>query len=237
MEISIKGTKVQKVSIKSKYDDDKGELTSTLQADLQLHPKDIARIINLLGQKVPLHLTIGSLQAQFDLEMVEREPQPALPEDNKPRYIPVQDALPEGMPLGEELTRVIMLSEDAVLHTDDDGSKDFLSLHYSGLQLGPFVEICPPVDQLKKGVMLKLSLDHLNREVIKVELADPKDIADAHLAEQMEHDPSEGSNQAFEKLGEERDLLVRAEARAAQTTGNGAKPKRSGRRVRAATKK
>ena len=173
MEITIKGTRVQKVSVRSKYDDDKLELTTTIQADLQLHPSDIARLANLLAQKVPLYLAIGSLQAQFDLEMVKREPVPEPP---------------------EELTRIIMLSEDAVLQANPDGSKDFLSLHYEGLYLGPFAEICPPVDQLKKGTILKLFLDRPGGVVTRVEMAEPKDIAEQHLAEQLEQD--------FDRIGE-----------------------------------
>ena len=172
MEITIKATRVQKVSVRSKYDDDKLELTTTIQADLHLHPSDIARITNLLMQKVPLYLSIGSSQAQFDLEMVKREP---------PQPATIQEP-------AVELTRIVMLSEDAVLHTNSDGSKDFLSLHYAGLYLGPFAEICPPVDQLKKGTILKLFLDRPGGAVIRVEQAEPKDIADQHLAEQMEHD-------------------------------------------------
>jgi len=185
VEITIKATKVQKVSVKSKYDDDKLELTTTIQADLQLHPSDIARIANLLTQKVPLYLSIGSLQAQFDLEMVKTE---------TPSKLPAQETItiPE-QPV--ELTRIVLLSEDAVLQANPDGSKDFLSLHYEGLYLGPFAEICPPVDQLKKGTILKLFLDRPGGAVIRVEMAEPKDIADHHLAEQMEHD--------FDHIGEE----------------------------------
>jgi len=162
VEIRIQATKVQKVSVKTKYDDDKSELTTTIQADLQLHPSDIARITNLLMQKVPLYLSIGSLQAQFDLDMVRIESHSGPIQDEKP--IPDQAA--------EELTRIVMLSEDAALHTNPDGSKDFLSLHYDGLYLGPFVEICPSVDQLKEGAMLKLSLDQPGGMVVKVELAE-----------------------------------------------------------------
>jgi len=223
VEIRIQANKVQKVSVRSKYDDDKLELTTTLQADLQLHPSDIARITNLLVQKVPLYLVLGSLQAQFDLEMVKIElPQPVPFQDEKP---PVQPA--------EELTRVVMLSEDAALHINPDGSKEFLSLQYDGLYLGPFAEICPPVDQLKKGAMLKLFLDQLGGAVTRVELAEPKDIADQHFAEQMEHDVEKTADQEFTKLGEERDRLVNAEAEAAPATSdNGSQPKRRTRKVR-----
>ena len=177
MEITIKATKVQKVSVRSKYDDDKLELTTTLQADMQLHPSDIARIVNLLVQKVPLYLTIGSLQAQFDLEMLKIERQPEVPEQKPAAQAPA-----------DEVTRVVMLSEDAALHTNSNGSKDFLSLHYNGLYLGPFVEICPPVDQLKQGAMLKLTLDRPGGAVIRVELAEPKDIANQHLASELEQE-------------------------------------------------
>jgi len=176
VEITIRATKVQKVSVKSKYDDDKLELTTTLQADLQLHPTDIARIANLLTQKVPLYLSIGSLQAQFDLEMVKTETPSRLPDQETITKQPV------------ELTRIVMLSEDAGLHANSGGSKEFLSLYYEGLYLGPFAEICPPVDQLKKGTILKLFLDRPGGAVIRVEMAEPKDIADQHLVEQLEHD-------------------------------------------------
>lgn len=211
MEITIKATKVQKVSVKSKYDDDKLELTTTIQADLQLHPSDIARITNLLMQKVPLYLTVGSLQAQFDLEMVKREPQPGLFQGEN--LTPPQPA--------EEIAQVVTLSEDALIHFSPDGSKNFLSLHYDGLYLGPFAEICPPVDELKKGAMLKLILDRPGGAVMRVELAEPKDIADQHFAEQTEHD--------FEKLEGERDCLVASENQLLRD--NGAKPKRQRRKV------
>ncbi|MBU0778019.1 hypothetical protein KKF82_07155 [Patescibacteria group bacterium] len=224
MEIRIQANKVQKVSVRSKYDDDKLELTTTLQADLQLHPSDIARITNLLVQKVPLYLVLGSLQAQFDLEMVKIElPQP----------VPFQDEKPAPDQPAEELTRVVMLSEDAALHINPDGSKEFLSLQYDGLYLGPFAEICPPVDQLKKGAMLKLSFDHPHGAVTRVELAEPKDIADQHFAEQMEHDVEKTADQEFTKLGEERDRLVNAEAEAAQATSDkGTKPKRRSKKAK-----
>lgn len=204
MEITIKATKVQKVSIKSKYDDDKLELTSTIQADVQLHPSNIARLTNLLMQKVPLYLTIGSVQAQFDLEMVKREP---------PEPAPAQE------PVGEP-SRIVMLDEDAALHTNPGGND--ISLHYDGFHLGLPVGICPPVDQLKKGAILKLLLDRQDGTVYKVEMAEPKDIADQHLTEQMEHD--------FEKIGEERDRMVKTEDAALKD--NGAKPKRHRQKVR-----
>lgn len=209
MEIRIQANRVQKVSVRSKYDDEKLELTTTLQADVQLHPSDIARITNLLMQKVPLYLTIGSLQAQFDLQMMRVEPQRE-PAEEKPA--PAQPI--------EELTRVVMLEEDAVLHTHEDGSNDFLSLHYSGLYLGPFAEVCPPVDQLKKGTMLKLYLDCPGGAVIRVELAEPKDIADQYLVGQMR---------------DERDRLLDAEregTQAAEPETNGSKPKRRGRKAK-----
>lgn len=210
MEIRIQANKVQKVSVRSKYDDDKSELTTTIQADLQLHPSDIARITNLLVQKVPLYLVLGSLQAQFDLQMVKMEP-PRVPEPTPP---PV-----------EEFTRVVMLSEDAVLHTNPDGSKDFLSLRYDGLYLGPFAEICPPVDRLTTGTPVKLFLDRPGGMVIKVELAEPQDIANQHFAEQIEKTTAE-LEQALFATDE------RANLETAKPVDNGSKPKRRARKAK-----
>lgn len=65
----------------------------------------------------------------------------------------------------------------AYLTADATSYKDSLQLHYkrrgfSSLFCGPPKNICPPVDQLKKGIKIRLTL--INGKVEKVELA-PKE--------------------------------------------------------------
>lgn len=76
MQVRIMATRVSKVSVKTTYDDDKQDLSTILQTQVQLSTNDLARLHNLLGQKVALYFVVGSLQAQFDLKTETIKPEP-----------------------------------------------------------------------------------------------------------------------------------------------------------------
>ena len=223
MDIRIQASTVDELSTRTKYDTKKDRLSTVIQAEVGLKADQIARLHNLISQGVAIYLVIGSHQGQFDFEMVsKKEEQPSR-----------SDTEPSG-----EFTRIVMLSDDAELCTKD-GSKDFVSLHYDGLSLGPFADICPAVDQLKRGAILKLFLDRPGGKVLKVEMAAPKDIADMHFAEQMEKDTpriSEVQQPDNEKTADEmeHDLFAAEEEAelANEPVENGTKPKRRSRKVK-----
>lgn len=69
------------------------------------------------------------------------------------------------------MKRIAYLTEDATIY------RDSAQLHYKrrGLSAGfsgPPLEVCPPIEQLKKGTKLRITFDYpWGGKVLKVELA------------------------------------------------------------------
>ncbi len=66
--VTIKFPQVVKLAVmKTFWDDTKKEITAQFSIVCVVHPGDTSRVINLLKQGVPLFITIGSDQAEFDM--------------------------------------------------------------------------------------------------------------------------------------------------------------------------
>ncbi|AQU06083.1 hypothetical protein [Dehalococcoides mccartyi] len=70
IEINIRNVRNIKTSVQMvEQKDEDPVLVTKLQIEAVIPPTDIARIINLVGQPIPVHITIGTPQSAFDLAL------------------------------------------------------------------------------------------------------------------------------------------------------------------------
>lgn len=86
MKVEITSNSVGKMQLATKVDDN-GELMVKISVESQLHPSDIARLLNLQKNKAALFFTVGSQQAEMDLDFFtiksEKLAKPQPPSDLK----------------------------------------------------------------------------------------------------------------------------------------------------------
>lgn len=70
MRVEITSNNIQKLQLATKVDDESGELMVKVSVESKLSPADIARLLNLQKNKAPLFFSVGSQQAQLDLEFI-----------------------------------------------------------------------------------------------------------------------------------------------------------------------
>ena len=139
------------------------------------------------------------------------EGKPAVSETPTPSE--TTDVNPDPAPwlAGEQMYEVVMLTEDAKLHAGEGIEKAFISLHYDGQGLGAFEDICPPVEQLTKGAMVKLTTTVPNGAIQKVSLANEPEIGSQYIKDKQE---------AARKIREEQDRIALDQAIPAATKPN-----------------
>ncbi len=68
MKVEISSANVQSLQLATKVDKESGDLIAKVSVETKLHPADIARILNLQKNKAPLFFSVGSQQAELDLD-------------------------------------------------------------------------------------------------------------------------------------------------------------------------
>lgn len=68
MKVEITSNTVSRMQLATKVDDESGNIITRISVESILHPADIARLLNLQKNKAPLFFSVGSQQAQLDLE-------------------------------------------------------------------------------------------------------------------------------------------------------------------------
>lgn len=100
MLVEIRSNQVQKLQLAT-ADEEDGDLVIKLSVTTKMHPTDIARLLYLKKNKAPLYFSVGSKQAEMDLEFItiksEKVEKPAEPPAPAPTLTPAEAVLADGL--------------------------------------------------------------------------------------------------------------------------------------------
>lgn len=213
MQVQIEITKVLGMRTATKDSKDGTTINTTISLDAEMHPGDIARLLNLRLKGTPLFAVVGSRQAQMDLTFT------SVKEGEK---IPTKKSDIPDLVSSADVTLV----DDATLTEDGKCYIHYDSELVNGLFSAISKEACPPIEKLLKGT--RVTMHFTDHNITKIEMSPES----PEPTEQIPDAKDQSTEKQFEQIANDADKQraeddARREAEKAAENSNGKHPKRS----------